>query len=140
MFGCSNTANTIDNNEPLKFCDVTASKEDIKSLVYGSNGWIFYHSYQSPYVYAQTGSYIIRYNMADNNIDRIAELAKLTDDYTDRGMSFSSDGNYVVIYNSWINHSEYVPSDIYLVDFDNSEVAFLSSTHDALTKKTFLKN
>ena len=128
--GCSKqTESEVTSEKPVfvKKEDVT---EEIKALIYGSDGWIFQHPFGSKYVYAQAGYYLIRYNISKNSIDRVMDISKMT--HFNHAINFSADGRYAVMHSNYEFFS-YSPKSIYFVDFEESKVLFLAESDEDFT-------
>ena len=133
-FGCSQNkdfskkmTNDLFDSLPV-FLDIDVGKEDIKTFTYGSHGWVYENPYNTSFIYAWFGNHIIRYNILENNIDRIVKFGNFRDGSIDRNVSLNPNGNHAVVYET----SENVQSNIYLLDFENSQIKWLAEKQEDL--------
>lgn len=109
-----------------KFIDVQTAREELKSAMWGSQGWRIYFPNQSTYIYAGFGRYLLRYNISDNKIDRAVKSGDTLSSFYDINWSFTLDGKYAIFADLWNENYQYQPRNIYLLNFENREIRFLA--------------
>ena len=121
LFFRSRSEVVLVENAP-KFVEKNDANEELKTLVYGSHGWVFQHPVESSYVYAQTGYYWIRYNISENSVDKVVDISGMG---LGHAATFSANGKHAIVYNN-SNLYNFSPHNIYFVDFEKNEVLFLA--------------
>lgn len=114
-----------------EFKETEVVKEKLKSAIYGSHGWSIWSS-NPAYIYAEFGTYMLRYNVSDNVIDR-AVILKNEETAKEFIWHLAPDGRNAIIANIREGNMYYnPPRDIQLLDFENSKVTFLAHSGEEL--------
>lgn len=122
-----NESNDTNTQNAAAFIEVDQAKEKLESAIWGSQGWSIYYQNQSPYIYAVSGEYMLRYNVSENEIDRAIEYK---DGFIDSSFNFTVDGRFAVLTKIWSEKQQYEPRNIYLLNFEKSEVVYLADSKD----------
>lgn len=132
---CDNKVHRENNNSDLDmqndapyFLDVETAKEELKSAIWGSQGWNIFFPNESNYIYAVFGSYMLRYNILSNEIDKAMILENTATDFLSQKLQFSLDGKYGTFSYVWNENHQHQSGNIYLIDFENSEITLLSDS------------
>lgn len=107
------------DTEKLVFTDVEVTREELQSSIWGSHGWRIYPS--ENYIYAGHGKFLLRYNIANNEIDK---ALRLDNNISDIILHFSSTGKHA------IGFSLSYPKNIYLLDFEEQNTSFLADSEN----------
>ncbi|MDR1629224.1 MAG: hypothetical protein LBS36_03290 [Oscillospiraceae bacterium] len=129
---------------PPRFADTAAAREEMKSAIFGSRGWVMLFANES-YAYAtygEYGEYIFRYNIRQNTIDRALDVSGLQR-FSMEAMPmyyFTPDGRHLVFrnQNNWILGKPatkrlrlpFAATYIYEIDFEESRISLLTKDHE----------
>lgn len=117
-----------------KFMDVEEGKTALKPLVFGSIGWSLYH--RQNFLFAVFGSYVLRYNISENTIDRVVDLGQSYNNWP-FGVSVSSNGRYSISY-SFDFHGE-PARNFFLIDFETKTAQLICDLYSK-EKVEIIKN
>ncbi|MDR5658369.1 hypothetical protein RH915_02590 [Serpentinicella sp. ANB-PHB4] len=123
--GCSGKVNNTNEVSNLDFVNIQSAREELKTVIWGSQGWITYFQDQSNYIYAGHGSHLLRYNIKDNKIDRAIKLHESFGGIHDTNLRFTLDGEYAIIGIS--NQDQKGLTNINFLNFENKTNTFLAN-------------
>lgn len=113
---------------PPVFLQVNDGVEEIKKIPLKNKNLQIYSRY--PYVFISFDSYIVRYNLKMNFVDRVIKLATLNRDsyYT---VTISSDGCYIIAYSLSYNSQESTGYNYYLIDLNTQTFKLLAEVYSS---------
>ena len=110
-----------------RFLDIAAGKLAIKNLMFGSDGWRLWH--RENYLFATFGAFVLRYDIAENQIDRIVFLGERQEGYI-YCSSLSSSGDCCIAYSVSFQTQLEEYRNFFRIDFEAEQITFISEANE----------